>query len=139
MPESDRETPIMRVLARMFASCKQIQTISASPPSSNLTVTVRFRGLPSTKLSSTGTKTVEVQACIRLSMICDKHYGIFRETYIIKELILCMVYHVKFLIKFIRLWTNICSILVLQYEPNHDNCFHIKVYRKRKLFSLNIS
>jgi hypothetical protein len=32
-----------------------------------------------------------VQACITLSKICDKHYGIFRETNIINELILCML------------------------------------------------
>jgi len=37
------------------------------------------------------------------------------------------------LIKFLRWWTNICSIPVLQYKRNHDDCLNIKEYRKRKL------
>ena len=35
--------------------------------------------------------------------ICDKHYGIFRETNIIKELILCMLHYVKLVSLFVEL------------------------------------
>jgi len=56
--------------------------------------------------------------------------------HIIKELILYMVHYVNVLSKLLRWWTNICSIPVQQYKRNHDNCFNIKEYRKRKLFSL---
>jgi hypothetical protein len=47
---------------------------------------------------------VGVQACITLSKICDKHYGIFCETNI---LILCMLHCVK-LITLCFCFSNIC-------------------------------
>ena len=140
VPECDRETSKMRVPSTdIYTHLYKFKQFRRAPPSPNLTATVHFRELLSTNLSSTHTKTVGVQACITLSLICGKHFGMFRVTCVVKELILCTVYHVKFVIKFLMCWINICCTLVMQYKGNHDNCFNIKDTEKEKLFCLKIT
>ena len=87
----------------MVEPCKQIQTISARPfllqPHGNGT----FSRTPFQPIILRHTRrTKGVQACIKPLTNCEKHYGIFRVTCVIKEMILCMVYHVKFLINYLR-------------------------------------
>ena len=140
VPECDRETSIVRWPSPdVCAMYTNSNNFGAPLPPPNHRPTVHFRELLSPNLSSTHTKTVGVQACITLSLICGKHFGMFRVTCVVKELILCTVYHVKFVIKFLMCWINICCTLVMQYKGNHDNCFNIKDTEKEKLFCLKIT
>ena len=59
VPECDRETSTMRVPSTdIYSHVNKFKQFRRTPPSPNLTVTVHFRGLLSTNLSSTDTKTV---------------------------------------------------------------------------------
>ena len=53
-----------------------------------------------------------MQACITLSKICDKVYVIFRETNIIKELVVCVCVCVLHYVKLIILCLCFCNICV---------------------------